>query len=138
MDVQLVIASANDAVAADYAAHVRRAKRWTTVLFAGPSVSRRTAKEIPIRTAEECGQTCSTITDSNLSAAAIFLGRRWGVLEQAVLDAVTAAVRAGRRPRVCIVGTFQVHFGDRRAERLETGAVSQFESAGAEVSVVRR
>ena len=138
MGKQLVIASASDPVAADYAVHVRRVGERAPILVAGPHACRPVENVVPCQTAEEFARSDSGTAGRELSAVVIFLGRRWTVFEQAVLDAVAVAVRARRRPRVCLVHTFRVHFGDHRAERLETDVASRFKLAGAEVAVVRR
>jgi hypothetical protein len=133
---RLMIVSASDPVAADYANHVHRAGWKEAALVSETSVCRKAAKGVQRQSTEDLLRT-SPATDG-FSTAVVFIGRRWGIFEQALLEAVCALTRAGRRPSVCIVGTFRVHFGDHRAIRLERDVVSRFEAAGAEVTVLRR
>jgi hypothetical protein len=69
--------------------------------------------------------------------AVVFLGRRWTDRERARLDAAADLVQFNRVPRVCVVGTFRVHFGDRRAIEAEAAALDRLRASGAAVTVLR-
>jgi hypothetical protein len=70
-------------------------------------------------------------------AVVVFLSRRWTERQRRLLDAVAEVARAKRVRNVCVVSSFLVHFGDRRAERVEACALERLAGLEAAVTVVR-
>ncbi len=116
MDDLLLVLDLGNPAAADYAAFAARERGRTALLV--PSAA----------TASTSGQ------EKAVAALVLFLGRRLGARERALLD---AAAEVARARRVILVSTFRVHFGDRQAAAVEAEAVARFKHLAGRVTVFR-
>jgi hypothetical protein len=72
-----------------------------------------------------------------VSAVVVFLSGQEADRERHILDAVAEIAGTSPAARVCLVSTFRVHFGDRRAAQAEASALERLKSLRARTVLFR-
>src|SRR5262245_47152973 len=138
-DELLLIAGCDNPILADFVAHVGQHKTGRLAVVSTSKECRGVGEGVVTYPADGFAPAAflSAHEADAVRAVVVLLGRRGSDRERRLLDAVAEVARVKRVTSVCIVSTFRVHFGDRRAERAEAYALDRFQTSGAAVSVVR-
>jgi hypothetical protein len=132
----LLIASCDNPVAADLALHCRgRARGSVTLVAARPVLDLLGSNEIATCTAD--GFRASDLASGRVAAMVVFLDRGHCERQRALLAELARVVVAHGVEHVCVVSSFLVHFGDRKALAVEQLARELLSSAGVRIVVIR-
>jgi hypothetical protein len=139
MDPLVLIAGCNDAVLADFVAHVRKQRTDRLIVISSPRLCRCVEGDAAACVVDDFTPDgfLSEHADDQVAAVVVFLSRRWTERQTSLLDAVAEIARTKRVRNVCVVSSFLVHFGDPRAEQAEACALKRLAAPGAAVTVVR-
>src|SRR5262245_25194976 len=121
MDDILLIAGLGDPTIADFASFAARGGSRKVVVVSTDDVCRRVEAPAEAHPIEHCSrETLSgTCKGGRVSGVVLFLGVGPTPAAETALDAVIAVAEEARVKRVCLVSTYRVHFGDRRAAAAE-------------------
>jgi hypothetical protein len=137
MHHSLLIAGQNEALMADFTTFAsRQVARRLEVIALPRSVGRSTKFEREKESNSEVS-TAFGAGAGSIAAAVIFLGRGRDRFEQALLDDAAAVVLKRGIDCVCIVSTFRVNLGDRRAAQSEADARARFRNHRCRLVVFR-
>jgi hypothetical protein len=139
MNDLMVIAGADDQVPLDFAARACRRGGRGVALVSTAALCRRAPAAAAAYPLEgfDLAAFLSRCEGWRVSALVLFLGRRGTKHDRASLEAL-AAVAASTRPEcVCIISTFRVHFGDRRAAEAEARALDRLKPLAGRAVVFR-
>src|SRR5262249_53430750 len=139
MEEVLLIAGAGDPVIADLVAFLCRESRRSIAVVSTTAVCDRIRGLAEIHPLEGCSKArlLSACAGRPVSAVILFLGPRWTAKEQALLEAVAGIAHDKRPECICIVSSFRVHFGDRRAAEAETRVLDKLRSLSTRTVVFR-
>ncbi|HTU16517.1 MAG TPA: FAD-binding protein [Gemmataceae bacterium] len=139
MDEILLIAGANDPVIADYARSAARSGRKRITLISDAGVCGQIKESVELHTADGFSRTdyLSRHSQDRIAVVVIFPGRSSTGREQGFLDAVADIAVEKRVDCVCIVSSFQAHFGDSHAIQAEESLVGRLKEHVGRIVVFR-
>jgi hypothetical protein len=139
MGERLLIASARNPVLADYATHCLRRGRRNLSVVARRDVWRDFQDHAACYEADTFSpaDVAKGGRFGRIGGVVLFLDRRWTRRGRALVEAVAALAAAGGAGCICVVSSFQVHFGDRDGARAEAFALQRLCRLPARVVVFR-
>src|SRR5262249_54706549 len=139
MDEVILIAGAGDPIIADLAAFLCSAGRRSVAVLSPAAVCARIRGPAEVHPLDKFSTASflSACAGRRVSAIVLFLGPRPTAQEQALLEAVAEIAREKAPECICVVSSFRVHFGDRRAAEAETQVLKRLQSLAARNIVFR-
>src|SRR5262249_17226042 len=139
MNDLLLIAGADNPVLADYAAHAGARRAGPVAVLSTADVCRELGWNVACHALDGPSKARFLSAHEGTADWAVVgcLGRRRTRRQRELLAAVADLAAEGRVARVCLVGTFRVHFGDRRAVELEEYALGRLKHLRAKTVLLR-
>lgn len=139
MDEILLIAGAHDPAIADYAAYASRIEGRRVSVLSTPDVCDRIKTPAELHTVEDFSRSSylDALSTDSLAGAVVFLSRKGTERDCGLLEAVVEIATEKGAGCVCLVSSFQVHFGDRRARQAEEWAIARWRGFPGRVVVFR-
>ncbi len=139
MDEVLLIASAKDPVAADCAAHASRVGGRKVSVISTDGIGGANEDGADLHRAEDflTSPYLEAHARDRLAGAVVFLNRNMEERDCGLIAAVAEIAQAKGTDCVCLVGSFRVHFGDRKAARTEEWAIRQLRGFQGRIVVFR-
>ena len=139
MDEVLLIAGTKDGVIADYAAYASRVGGRRVSVVSSAAVCRRIKERAELHGFEEFSPSLYLEAHSHdrLAGVVIFLSRETIKNDHKLLEMAAEIATAKGAGCLCLVSSYRVHFGDRRATKLEEEAVNRLRRFPGRVVVFR-
>jgi hypothetical protein len=137
MNQLLVIAGRPQPVITDFATTASEGGKRRLVVITTSDGCRASDDSTAMSAAERATCLLPERRDMGPAALVLFLGRKPDPAEKGLIDGLAQAVPATGISRVCIISTFKVHFGDRRAAETEEYALNRFRSVLGQCVVLR-
>ncbi|OAI54599.1 hypothetical protein AYO44_03395 [Planctomycetaceae bacterium SCGC AG-212-F19] len=135
----LLIAGSGDPVLADFVAFASSKVGKQLAVPAPADVSGQVASAVEVWPVENESPAAfsSRLQGRRIASVVLFLGRGQHRRDKAVVDAVVELARTARLGTVCIVGSFLVHLGDRRAAQAEADVLARLRPLADRIVVFR-
>jgi hypothetical protein len=127
MNDLLLIAGSRNPVMADFVRHIGQHEERQLAVVSTRDVCRRIgerAKSYPAVGFTKAGFLAVQAAD-RVSTVVVFLPRRLTAGERSLLDTIAEIAHEKRVRRVCLISSFLVHFGDKRAAEVEAYALER-------------
>ncbi len=139
MDEVLLIASANDPVAADCADRANRIGGRKVSVISTDTVDTTRDDRADLQPSDKfsIARYLQVHARDRLAGAVVFLNRDMKERDRGLIAAIAEIAGAKGAACVCLVGSFRVHFGDRKAARTEEWAIRQLRGFQGRIVVFR-
>jgi len=138
MDQVLLIAGSRNPVIADFATHCAGLGR-RTVAVTTACVARKIEGPVDFHLARDFSKAdyLALHFQRHLRGVVLFLGKRQSPRDRALFDTVVALVKECQVRCVCVISSFEVHLGDRLAQRAEAFLLRSLKGLPSRIVVIR-